>query len=444
MWRKNFLWGCATAAFQIEGGSNDGGRGPSIWDAFCQIPGKILDNSNGEIACDSYHRYKEDVALLKELGVNSYRFSLSWSRIMPTGRGEINYAGIDYYNNLINELIANDITPFITLYHWDLPLELQLAHDGWLNSEIINDFCNYAKVCFDAFGDRVKNWITFNEPWCICGCGYGLGSHAPGRKSDREAFIAGHNLLLAHAYTVELFRKNNYDGKIGITLSSGFNLPLTNTAADIDAAQRTLEFTLGWFGDPLFFGEYPRSMRDRLADILPEFTAEEQKLLTSGCDFLGINHYYTNYTSDNFIENSIQNFPAVLHSFDSLDASWKTTQMGWSIVPIGFRKLLKWIKDRYGDIPILVTENGCAVDDDQDRCDYIGDYTQAMIDAIEIDKVNVRGYFYWSLMDNFEWGFGYTKQFGIIECSPENTNRRPKKSFYFYKDLISKYCASEK
>jgi beta-glucosidase len=439
---KKILWGCATASFQVEGGSKEGGRGPSIWDAYCQIPGRVENMDNGEIACDSYHRYKEDVALLKELGVDTYRFSIAWPRIIPNGRGEVNQAGIDYYNNLINELLANDIIPFITLYHWDMPLDLQIAHDGWLNREIINDFCNYAKICFDNFGDRVKHWITFNEPWCACALGYGIGNHAPGRSNIAEAYLAGHNMLLAHAYTVDLFKRNNYSGEIGITLNSGYNIPKTDSTEDVEAAERTLEFNLGWFGDPLFFGEYPQSMQQRIGQYLPKFSEEEKKLLMSSCDFLGINHYFTKHTSAQKTLDSSTNFPAEVQTYDSADPTWQRTQMGWSIVPEGFRMLLKWMKNRYGNIPILVTENGCAVDDDQVRCNYIQDYTQAMMDAIEKDNVNVQGYFYWSLMDNFEWQHGYCKQFGIIKCSPENTNREPKKSFYFYKQLIEKYRQS--
>ena len=441
---KKFLWGAATASFQIEGGVNEGGRGPSIWDAYCRIPGRVKDMENGDIACDSYHRYEEDVKLLKELGVDSYRFSIAWTRIQPNGVGEANPEGIAYYNKLIDTLLANGITPFVTLYHWDLPLELQLCHDGWLNASIIDKFVDYAKICFDAFGDRVKHWITFNESWCISVLGYGTGCHAPGRASDIEAYRAAHNLLLAHAKTVKLFRDNKYEGIIGITNNTEWKEPMTDSAEDIEAADRAVTFDFGWFTDPLVYGDYPEVMKKLVGHKMPKFTEEEKKLLKGSLDFIGLNHYSTKCVSATPVPDclppsgNIYDDPQV---YSWCDPKWEKTQMNWNFVPWGLRKLLNWIGKRYNNIPIYITENGCAcegVENDDQRCRYLTEYINAVLEARDSDKVNVAGYFCWSLLDNFEWAHGYCKTFGIIACSPQDTTRIPKKSYYVYRDIISK------
>ena len=248
---KNFVWGAATAAYQIEGGTLEGGRGYSIWDAFCRIPGRVHAMANGDVACDSYHRVEEDVRMLKLLGVNAYRFSIAWPRIQPGGRGAPNPEGIAYYNKLIDLLLANGITPFVTLYHWDLPLDLQMAHDGWLNREIVDDFTAYATLCFDAFGDRVKQWITLNEPWCCAVLGHGLGVFPPGRTDPDEPYLAAHHMLLAHAGAVRAFRERGSDGVIGITNNCDWREPLTQKPEDREAAERAVEFFYAWFDDIL-------------------------------------------------------------------------------------------------------------------------------------------------------------------------------------------------
>lgn len=450
---KNFVWGAATAAYQIEGGTLEGGRGYSIWDAFCRIPGRVHAMANGDVACDSYHRVEEDVRMLKLLGVNAYRFSIAWPRIQPGGRGAPNPEGIAYYNKLIDLLLANGITPFVTLYHWDLPLDLQMAHDGWLNREIVDDFTAYATLCFDAFGDRVKHWITLNEPWCCAVLGHGLGVFPPGRTDPDEPYLAAHHMLLAHAGAVRAFRERGSDGVIGITNNCDWREPLTQKPEDREAAERAVEFFYAWFADPVVFGEYPEVMRKRLGARLPEFTEEQKTLMKGSADFLGLNHYSTLYASAEKPEvdagigpNGNGGMSDDQEVFLSADLAWERTDMQWNILPWGFRKLLNWIADRYPGYPIYVTENGCAcrepdavsaLDDDQ-RCRFLKSYTDAMFEAVRTDGVDVRGYFCWSLMDNFEWAQGYTKRLGLIRCSPDNLERVPKRSFFTYREIIRK------
>lgn len=450
---KNFVWGAATAAYQIEGGTLEGGRGYSIWDAFCRIPGRVHAMANGDVACDSYHRVEEDVRMLKLLGVNAYRFSIAWPRIQPGGRGAPNPEGIAYYNKLIDLLLANGITPFVTLYHWDLPLDLQMAHDGWLNREIVDDFTAYATLCFDAFGDRVEHWITLNEPWCYAVLGHGLGVFPPGRTDPDEPYLAAHHMLLAHAGAVRAFRERGSDGVIGITNNCDWREPLTQKPEDREAAERAVEFFYAWFADPVVFGEYPEVMRKRLGARLPEFTEEQKTLMKGSADFLGLNHYSTLYASAEKPEvdagigpNGNGGMSDDQEVFLSADPAWERTDMQWNILPWGFRKLLNWIADRYPGYPIYVTENGCAcrepdavsaLDDDQ-RCRFLKSYTDAMFEAVRTDGVDVRGYFCWSLMDNFEWAQGYTKRLGLIRCSPDNLERVPKRSFFTYREIIRK------
>lgn len=450
---KNFVWGAATAAYQIEGGTLEGGRGYSIWDAFCRIPGRVHAMANGDVACDSYHRVEEDVRMLKLLGVNAYSFSIAWPRIQPGGRGAPNPEGIAYYNKLIDLLLANGITPFVTLYHWDLPLDLQMAHDGWLNREIVDDFTAYATLCFDAFGDRVKHWITLNEPWCCAVLGHGLGVFPPGRTDPDEPYLVAHHMLLAHAGAVRAFRERGSDGVIGITNNCDWREPLTQKPEDREAAERAVEFFYAWFADPVVFGEYPEVMRKRLGARLPEFTEEQKTLMKGSADFLGLNHYSTLYASAEKPEvdagigpNGNGGMSDDQEVFLSADPAWERTDMQWNILPWGFRKLLNWIADRYPGYPIYVTENGCAcrepdavsaLDDDQ-RCRFLKSYTDAMFEAVRTDGVDVRGYFCWSLMDNFEWAQGYTKRLGLIRCSPDNLERVPKRSFFTYREIIRK------
>ncbi len=456
---KDFTWGAATSAYQIEGGHDADGKGPSIWDAFCREPGRIANGDTGDVACDHYGRMREDVQLMAELGLRAYRFSISWPRVIPTGRvgedGEgINQEGLAFYGELIDALLEHDIEPWVTLYHWDLPLALQEQGGGWLNAEIAEDFTDYARTCFEAFGDRVKNWITFNEPWVVTVLGYGQGVFAPGRESNVEPYVAGHHILRSHAKAVDCYRSEfgHQNGQIGIANNCDWREPLTESPKDVAAAQRALEFFLAWFADPVFkTGDYPAVMRDRLGDRLPKFTPEESAALLGSADFFGLNHYTTMFAADSGDEAAARDVRGNGGMSEdqavglSVDPEWEMTDFDWAVVPWGFRKLLNWITDRY-DAPIIyVTENGCAMDDsadesgwvnDQDRVAFYQDYLGAASAAIE-DGVDLRGYFAWSLMDNFEWASGYRPRFGMVHVDRKTLERTPKASALWYGKFIS-------
>ncbi len=435
---RDFALGVSTASYQIEGAWREDGKGASIWDAFCLIPGKVEDASTGEVACDHYHRYPEDVALMKSLGIRNYRFSLAWPRIQPTGRGAANPRGIAFYDRLIDSLLENDIRPWVTLYHWDLPLSLQVERDGWLSADVANSYASYAALCFTAFGDRVKNWTTFNEPWVSSVHGYGTGRHAPGRVARDEPYLAGHSILRAHARAVDLYRRefqSKQKGIIGITFNSDWREPKTSKPGDVSAAQRSLEFHLGWFADPVFLGDYPAVMREWLGHRLPGFSAEEKTLLRGSADFFGINHYRTQYAAQARGPGS----PLGTYWDDHLvelsqDPAWPKNDTG-NVVPWGVTKLLKWIDDRYGKPLIIMTENGCSLPEpdyesarnDVRRIECISSCLGGCLDAIDAG-VNLGGYFAWSLMDNFEWSFGYTKRFGLVYVDYATQKRLPKKS----------------
>ena len=431
----------------------EGGKGLSIWDVFAHTPGKTEHGHTGDVACDHYHRYREDVQLMAEMGLPAYRFSISWPRILPTGYGTPNPEGIAFYSDLIDALLDHGITPWVTLYHWDLPAALQFEHDGWLNPEIADVFAHYADVCFEHFGDRVKHWITLNEPWVVAILGYGQGLFAPGRTSIAEPYQAGHQLLRAHAQAVDLYRRKYQaaqDGIIGITNNCDWREPKTDTGPDRRAAQRALEFFLGWFTDPIYRGAYPETMRARVADRLPHFSDEDVALLRDSSDFFGLNHYTTMYASH---ADPDQDVPVEVYGNGGISAdqdviletddAWKKTDMHWSIVPWGCRKLLHWIDERYDHPEIIITENGCAFDDpvedgevhDERRIAFYEGYLNQCHRAIA-EGVDLIGYFAWSFMDNFEWALGYTKRFGLHHVDFETKRRTPKASAYWYAEVI--------
>jgi len=450
---EDFVWGAATSSYQIEGAWNEGGKGLNIWDEFSHTPGKIKNNETGDVACDHFHKFKEDVLLMKQLGLKAYRFSISWARIIPKGNGNINEQGIKFYSDLIDSLLEAGIAPWVTLYHWDLPLTLQLEKDGWLNKDLALDFKNYASVCFEHFGNRVKNWITFNEPWVTAILGYANGVMAPGRKSKSEPYIVAHNQLVAHAMAVEEYRKNfqpSQKGKIGISNNCDWREPNSQNIEDLEAAERALEFFLGWFADPVYFGDYPEVMKTRLGDRLPKFTEVEKKLLKGSSDFFGLNHYTTMYAANFNPETSapqdVYGNGGISEDQDVelfVDKKWGRTSMGWAIVPWGCRKLLEWIDQRYNHPPIYITENGMSENeelingkvDDPERILFYQEYLKECKIAIE-HGVDLKGYFAWSLFDNFEWALGYEKRFGLIYIDFETLNRIPKESAFWYKKVI--------
>ncbi|XP_052153006.1 beta-glucosidase 13 [Oryza glaberrima] len=470
---EGFIFGTASSSYQYEGGAREGGRGPSIWDTFThQHPDKIADKSNGDVAADSYHLYKEDVRIMKDMGVDAYRFSISWTRILPNGSlsGGINREGISYYNNLINELLLKGVQPFVTLFHWDSPQALEDKYNGFLSPNIINDYKEYAETCFKEFGDRVKHWITFNEPLSFCVAGYASGGmFAPGRcspwegncsagDSGREPYTACHHQLLAHAETVRLY-KEKYQvlqkGKIGITLVSNWFVPFSRSKSNIDAARRALDFMLGWFMDPLIRGEYPLSMRELVRNRLPQFTKEQSELIKGSFDFIGLNYYTSNYAGSlppsNGLNNSYStdaraNLTAVRNG---IPIGPQAASPWLYIYPQGFRELVLYVKENYGNPTIYITENGVdefnnktlplqeALKDDT-RIDYYHKHLLSLLSAIR-DGANVKGYFAWSLLDNFEWSNGYTVRFGInfVDYN-DGAKRYPKKSAHWFKEFLQK------
>ncbi|GMF31970.1 unnamed protein product [Phytophthora lilii] len=462
-----FIWGASTAAYQIEGGAQEGGRGPSIWDAFVHTPGKTYKGQTGDVAIDHFHRYKEDVALMKQIGLKAYRFSLSWSRIIPAGVGAVNEEGVDFYNRLIDELLANDITPFVTLYHWDLPLVLQTEFDGWLGvgTQVSDAFVAYARVCFQRFGVRVKNWITLNEPWVHSIMGLALGVHAPGRKHNAhtEPYRCGHNLLIAHSRAVDVYRKEFQElqgGQIGITLSADWRLPgPTDDPAEmkenIAAAERSIAFHLGWFADPVYKGDYPQIMKDRLGDRLPKFTKEQQQLLKGSSDFFGLNNYSSSYAkpADSYKPGELPPSDSTgsffqdegVNAFE--DPSWEQTAAMWNFVtPWGLKALCLHISKTYQPKNgIIITENGSSWPDqskeegikDVKRIDFYEQYLTGVHEAIS-EGADVRGYFTWSLFDNYEWAGGFNIRFGLVWVDFDTLERTPKVSSVWYYDTIVK------
>lgn len=452
-----FVFGVATAAYQVEGASNEGGRGDSIWDVFSRIEGKIKDKSNGDVAVDQYHRYKEDVELISKLGFGAYRFSISWSRIFADGLGtKVNEEGIAYYNNLINALLEKGIQPYATLYHWDLPANLQESIEGWLSESIVKYFSIYAETCFASFGDRVKHWITLNEPLQTSVNGHAVGVFAPGRISLTEPYLAAHYQLLSHAAAVSVYRekfKAQQGGEIGIVVDCEWSEPFSDKVEDKVAADRRIDFQLGWYLDPIFFGDYPKVMREILGDRLPKFSDEDKKLLRNPIDFVGLNHYTTrliaHVTDDtehnNFYQTQqierIVNWPTGEQIGERAASEWLY------IVPWGFRKLLNYIAKKYNNPPIYITENGMDDEDDptallhemlddRKRVGYFKGYLNAVAEAIR-DGSNIKGYFAWSLLDNFEWAQGYTKRFGIVYVDYKNgLTRHPKSSALWFSRFL--------
>jgi beta-glucosidase len=436
MFPKDFLWGVATASYQIEGSVNKDGRKPSIWDTFSHIPGNTLNGDTGDVACDHYNRYKEDVALLKQYGIKTYRFSIAWPRIFPDGSGEPNEMGMQFYIDLVDELLANDIKPIVTLYHWDLPQALQ-EHGGWTNREIVDHFVTYANYVFDHLGDKVYQWITLNEPWVVAMLGYYTGEHAPGIKDLPTALDVVHHLFLAHGETVKLYRTKNLKAQIGITLNVCPKDPASDAPEDVEATERMHAFANSWYLEPIFKGTYPQNLVDwyKKKNIgLPNIQMNDMDTISQPIDFLGIN-YYT---------RAVVKEGNDLFGAENIRPEGEYTAMDWEVYPQGLYDILSRIHHDYNGPDIYITENGAAYDDvrtednhihDKKRTTYLQEHFKAAHQAIQ-DGIALKGYYVWSFMDNFEWACGYSKRFGLTYIDYETQERIIKDSGLWYKQVI--------
>ncbi|VAH78347.1 unnamed protein product [Triticum turgidum subsp. durum] len=460
---KGFVFGTATSAYQVEGMATGGGRGPSIWDAFAHTPGKVVGNQNADVTTDQYHRYKEDVNLMKGLNFEAYRFSISWSRIFPDGEGKVNEEGVAYYNNLIDYLLQKGITPYVNLYHYDLPLALEKKYGGWLNAKTVELFADYADFCFKTFGDRVTHWFTFNEPSRVAIGGYDIATTPPqrctkcsaGGNSATEPYVVGHNFLLAHGYAVARYR-NKYQGAArgrphGVLDVSWYEA-LSNSTEDQAAAQRAMDFLVGWFLDPLINGQYPQIMQDLVKERLPRFTPDEAKVVKGSADWIGVNQYTTEFVKgQKLVLQRPTSYSADLQVTYSFERNGKPigprASSKWLyIVPRGMYGCVHYISQKYGNPPMLITKNGMDQPGNLTRDQYLRDATRVRYYRsylCELKKAidggaNVLGYFAWSLLDNFEWMYGYTSKFGIVyvNFNSPTLERHPKASAYWFRDLL--------
>ncbi|SEM02449.1 broad-specificity cellobiase [Stigmatella aurantiaca] len=441
-----FVWGVATSSYQIEGAALEDGRGESIWDRFSKTPGKVRDGTNGDVACDHYHRFREDIALMKSLGIRHYRFSVAWPRILPAGRGKVNQAGLDFYGRLVDALLEAGIEPFVTLYHWDLPQALQ-DEGGWAKRSTAEAFAEYAGVVAKFLGSRVKKWITHNEPWCAGILSHQLGIHAPGLKDYRTALAASHHLLLSHGLAVPIIRAASPGAEVGITLNLTPSEPASPSAADHDAARHFDGHFNRWFLDPLFGRRYPV---DIVADYIaaghlpPEGLTVVQpgdfEAIAVKCDFLGINYYNRTVLRSDKVPEA-QNEPRQV--FLAPEKEW--TEMGWEVHPNGLRDTLLRVHLDYRPRKIYVTENGASYSTppgadgrvkDEQRLAFLRDHFAAAHRAMEAG-VPLAGYFVWSLMDNFEWDRGYSQRFGIVWVDYKTQQRIPKDSALWYRGVIA-------
>jgi beta-glucosidase len=449
---ENFVWGAATAAYQIEGAATDDGRGPSIWDTFSRTPGKVHHGHTGDVACDHYHRYADDVALMAELGLKAYRFSVAWPRIQPDGTGPVNPRGLDFYDRLTDALLDRGIDPIVTLYHWDLPQTLQ-DRGGWTNRETAEHFATYATAVHARLGDRIRTWTTLNEPWCSAYLGYGNGVHAPGERDPGAAFTAVHHLLLGHGLAARALRAAGAD-TVGITVNPADVRPADpDSAADAAAVRLVDGLHNRIFLDPLLRAAYPEDVLEHVARIVePTFVRDgDEKLIAAPIDLLGINYYAPTYVAGRPDGDGGSAYPGTAGAVEFLPPVGPLTDMGWMIEPAGLTRLLERIATDYPGVPLMVTENGAAFADkagadapdgagqvvDTDRIAYLDGHLRAAHEAIS-RGVDLRGYLVWSLLDNFEWAEGYRRRFGIIHVDYLTQRRTPKSSARWYQEVISR------
>ncbi|KAK8949265.1 Beta-glucosidase 22 [Platanthera zijinensis] len=461
---SDFVFGAGTSAYQYEGAVDEDGRKASIWDTFTH-EGRAPHKSNGDVASDGYHKYKEDVKLMSDMGLEAYKFSISWSRLLPDGRGVINSKGLNYYNNVVNEIFNQGIKLHVTLYHGDLPQVLQDEYGGWLNKRIVDDFKEYANVCFREFGDRVSQWITFAEPNIMAMAGYDRGFFAPGRcsypfgpnrcaagNSTTEPYIVAHNVLLTHARVVELYRntyQDNQGGQIGMNIYSMWYYPLTSSLLDFVATKRALDFLIGWYLHPLIFGDYPEIMKKNAGGRLPSFTQEQLELVKGSFDFISLNHYTSSFVSDNSNNSQLSQRDYIADKFveiRGLRNGTETKGLPTKLLtdPLGLLRMLEHIKENYENPSVYIEENGYGLGAadilaDTDRINYLSVYIGSVLDAMR-NGVKVKGYFVWSFVDLFEVLSGYNSCFGLyrVDFDDEERTRSPKLSAYWYSNFLKK------
>jgi beta-glucosidase len=422
---QDFVWGTAAASYQIEGAVNEDGRGKSIWDTFSHTKGNIDDGETGDIACDHYHRYKEDLGLMRSMNIKNYRCSLAWPRIFPSGSGSVNQKGLDFYDRLFDACLEMEITPWLTLFHWDLPQALQ-EKGGFANRDCVDRFCEYTDKVTAYFGDRIKNWMTFNEPWVYAYVGHLYAAHAPGLKDLPTALSVSHNIMLAHGKAMPIIRKNVSGGKAGMVNNLAFVESATNKLEDIEAAKRwDLAFNR-WFMDPLFGRGYPEELVAWYGKNMPDIKDGDLEIMASPMDFLGVNYYtrrLVSYAPQDQHIKAVQVYRPHIKRADFEESE---------IFPEGLYKVLVNIKEQYGNIPVYITESGTSGNDsissdgcvhDPERVDYLRRHFAAAWQAIK-EGCDIKGYFVWSIYDNFEWGFGFTKRFGVVYVDRENNLRR--------------------
>jgi beta-glucosidase len=433
---KDFLWGAATAAYQIEGAANEDGRGPSIWDEFSHTPGKVRNGDTGDVACDHYHRWQEDVELMKQLGLQAYRFSISWSRVLPEGRGRVNEPGLDFYDSLVDRLLEAGIQPYVTLYHWDLPQALQ-DKGGWPARSTAEAFAEYADIATKVLGDRVVSWATFNEPQVSTDVGHMEGRHAPGHKNVDEKLATSHHLLLAHGLALPIIRANAPKAKVGIVLNVQPHVPASPSAADRDAAWIGDGNQNRWFLDPLTGRGYPQDVIDHFGRPMDFVKEGDLEKISQKIDYLGVNHYFRTVHRSKEIPEA-ENEPVTTRVGDD------TTDIGWEVYPPGIFEILMRVHLNYHFPEYYITENGCAMPDevsaegkvhDPRRVAYYRDYLRQAAKAMD-SGLPLKGYFAWSLMDNFEWAEGYSKRFGITYVDFKTQKRIIKDSGKFYTKVI--------
>ncbi len=429
----DFVWGTATAAYQIEGAVLEDGRGESVWDRFSATPGKVRNGDSGAVACDFYHRYRDDIGLMTELGLDAFRFSVAWPRVLPGGRGRVNEAGLDFYDRLVDELLAHGIEPFLTLYHWDLPQALE-DEGGWRVRSTAEAYAEYAAVVAERLGDRVRHWTTHNEPWVVAWAGHAHGRHAPGLTSEAAAVAVAHHLLLSHGWAAAAIRRAAPDAGVGIVLDLWEAYPASESPDDQAAARRVDGEHNRWFLDPIFRGTYPADLVDRNELVAPVLRDGDLATISTPIDYLGVNNY------SRAIVAAGPGGPRTVRNDGAL-----YTEMDWEVFPEGLRRVLVRVAEEYGPAAIYVTENGASFGDirthdgrvhDPERAAYLRDYLAAVAQAVETGAP-VKGYFVWSLLDNFEWAHGYSKRFGIVFVDYPTLERVPKDSFYWYRDFIA-------